>query len=302
MKHPVTPTVLLLILFVASQIIGLGILALNAETTIDEEGVVSVSFSEPITGERPETTSAGIFVYLVIGITLGTIALLLMARFQARLLWKAWYMLAVALTVATALGVLMNAWVAWGIGILAAVLKAQKPGLLIHNVTEIFIHAGIAFIIVPLLNVWWAVAMLIAIAVYDAYAVWKSKHMVSLANFMTDTKLFAGLSVPYKKPTVNTKKPARTPNVTKQVTVRSAILGGGDIAFPLLFSGVVLHTLITNGVAVSIAFLYTLIITVCAAISLTWLFLRAKKDTFYPAMPFLSAACLVGYGIIILLL
>lgn len=301
MKHPLSPTILLVILFVCSQLIGLAILTVNATVAVDEDGVISVDNTQPITGDRPETTEAGIFMYLVIGIAIGTAALLIMAKFKATLLWKLWYMLAIALTVATAFGVLLPAAIAWIIGVLAAVLKVYKPHSFIHNITEIFIHAGIAFIIVPLLNVFWAIMMLIAIAVYDAYAVWKSKHMVDMANFMTDTKLFAGLNVPYNKKKGTVKVSANTKASKKTTTVRTAILGGGDIAFPLLFSGTVLLWLIGQGLTKTYAFGLTTIITVSATIALIGLFVGAKKDHFYPAMPFLSSACLIGLGIIVLI-
>ena len=47
-------------------------------------------------------------------------------------------------------------------------------------------------------------------------------------------------------------------------------------------------------------FLKTLIITLFTTIALLLLFLLSKKDRFYPAMPFLSAGCLLGYGVMLL--
>ena len=42
--------------------------------------------------------------------------------------------------------------------------------------------------------------LLALISVYDVIAVFKSKHMVSMANFQTESKVFAGLAVPRGKP------------------------------------------------------------------------------------------------------
>jgi presenilin-like A22 family membrane protease len=48
------------------------------------------------------------------------------------------------------------------------------------------------------------------------YAVWKSKHMVSLANFTAESKVFAGLLVPYDKSSGSIKnKPAKSLKISK---------------------------------------------------------------------------------------
>jgi hypothetical protein len=90
----------------------------------------------------------------------------------------------------------------------------------------------------------------------------------------------------------------KTKVVVKQ---KSAILGGGDVAFPLMFSAAVMESLIFDGFTKQVAFLQSLIITLFVAIALWLLFIKSEKDKFYPAMPFLSAGCLVGYGIILLI-
>ena len=87
---------------------------------------------------------------------------------------------------------------------------------------------------------------------------------------------------------------------SKKVSVQTAVLGGGDIAFPLLFSGAVMQKLmITN--PEWLGFLKTLAIPVFTTIALLVLLWISKKDKFYPAMPFLTAGCLVGYLVILVL-
>ncbi|MBT4446697.1 hypothetical protein HOC96_05585, partial [archaeon] len=74
---------------------------------------------------------------------------------------------------------------------------------------------------------------------------------------------------------------------SKVVKVQSAILGGGDIAFPLLFAGVLLKDYSMTA---------ALIIPIFATAALSILFYYSKKGKFYPAMPFISAGCFVGLG------
>ncbi len=77
-------------------------------------------------------------------------------------------------------------------------------------------------------------------------------------------------------------------------------MGGGDIAFPMIFAGVVMDTLIRSmGFSKPSAFLMAMIIPLVVTVALFILLYKAEKDKFYPAMPFLTAGCLVGYGIML---
>jgi len=85
----------------------------------------------------------------------------------------------------------------------------------------------------------------------------------------------------------------------KKVPLKTAILGGGDIGFPLIFAGVILKGLVlTNPLWVS--FLKIVIVTLFTSLALLWLLVKSEKNKFYPAMPFLTAGCLAGYGVLLL--
>jgi hypothetical protein len=60
-----------------------------------------------------------------------------------------------------------------------------------------------------------------------------------------------------------------------------------------LFSGVILKT--------TMSFTSAIIISLSAAFALYLLLTYGKKDKFYPAMPFISAGCFIGYGLTFLL-
>jgi presenilin-like A22 family membrane protease len=138
------------------------------------------------------------------------------------------------------------------------------------------LYGGLAAIFVPILNVLYAFILLLALSAYDMYAVWRSKHMIKMAKFQTKSGIFAGLLIPYKAPAVRgPKKPVRT-----------AVLGGGDIGFPLIFSGTVLA---------ASGFVPALLVSLGATAALFILLLLSQKDKFYPAMPFLTLGCAVGY-------
>ena len=74
------------------------------------------------------------------------------------------------------------------IALILTYFKVFRTNIWVHNFTEIFIYGGLAALIVPIINVFSAFALLIAISLYDMFAVWQSKHMVSMAKFQTKSK------------------------------------------------------------------------------------------------------------------
>jgi presenilin-like A22 family membrane protease len=67
-----------------------------------------------------------------------------------------------------------------------------------------------------------------------------------------------------------------------------------------LFAGAVLKSLMIGDIFI-FAFLKALIIPLFAAIALFLLFVKGREDRFYPALPFLTAGCLIGYGVLFLI-
>ena len=291
MKHPLSTTALLLLFFVVAQLIGLALIAADSMVVV-KEGVTSVEHADTVLGPRPDFSPTSTVISILIALGLGTALALLLIKFNIMKLWKLWFFLAIFIALTIAFGVIMPGTTALVLAFLLTAWKVFKPDAFVQNLTELFVYAGIALLFVPLLNVTAGIIILLFIALYDAYAVWKSKHMVTLAKFQTESGTFAGLSFPSGKVS-KAKKGKKTRKV--------AILGGGDIAFPLLFSGVVMESLLLKGATKLAAFNQTLIIVACCTIALAWLFFKGKENHYYPAMPFLSLGCLVGLVLLLLL-
>ncbi|RMF55979.1 hypothetical protein D6745_00650 [Candidatus Woesearchaeota archaeon] len=293
MKHSIKITAFLLLVFLASQLVGLLIINnyVDKEQTkrsFEETGQYKVVYKPlPYNVERPEVDESTSFIPIIIAILVGTSLFLLLMRFKKVSVWKAWYFLSVFLCMTIALAAFLPQAIALVISAVSSFFKTAKPNVVVHNLTEIFIYGGLAAIFVPIINMFSAIALLIIISVYDMIAVWKSKHMVKMAKFQSKTKIFAGLFIPYKK-APKPKKGAKT----IRVPVKNAVLGGGDIAFPLIFAGVVMK---------QFSFAQTLIIPVFVTLALLILFIKAEKDKFYPAMPFVTAGCILGYFAILLI-
>lgn len=302
MKHTLKITLFLLLIFLASQLTGIAIIS---KYTKVESGKIGFN-ALPLGFERPEVNADYSFIYLIIGVLIGTVIFLFLVRYRQIHFWKVWFFFAVSLSLIIAFYAFYNnEYIIITLAIALAAWKIFRPNLYIHNLTEVFIYGGIAAIFVPVMSIFAGVMMLLVISIYDMYAVWKSKHMMDMANFQNESHVFAGISIPYSLPKEkkDTKK-IMALHPSKQVCtveVKTAILGGGDIAFPLIFSGIVFNSLIIGGTAMQFAMLQILIITAACTFSLGALFYFAKKDRFYPAMPFISIGCFVGYLIVYLI-
>lgn len=325
MKHTVTITLFLLSFFVLAQVTGLWLV--NKDSVISGgPGNLSVSHGNTSLGERPTTVGFGSFIYIIVGIAIGTILVLLLVKFQKSNLWRYWYFIAVWMALSLAIGVLVKAKILFNydvamlIALALAIWKIWKPNIIIHNMTEILVYAGIAVLLVPIFDVFWAIMLLLVISLYDMYAVWKSRHMIKMAKFQTKSNVFAGLMIPYTVRGSDTgksqanygfgkSKPLKTSdNYSAQDSsdsastgAKTAILGGGDVVFPLIFIGAVMENLLRQGLSKSMAYTQSSIMIVTTTIALALLFFFAKKDRFYPAMPFVTAGALAGWGILLLL-
>lgn len=292
MKHPTSTVLVLLILFFSAQAIGMLVLNSYIDTAATAESGVTTYRVLPGGIERPEGSPSSVLFLIIGSVLVGTILLLFIIKFRRFGLWKIWYFLAVSLSLGIAWSAFIPSKIAGAAAVVAASIKVLRPNFIIHNLTELFIYSGLAVIFAPVLNIATAIALLLLISVYDMYAVWKSKHMVSMAKFQSSSSLFAGISVPRKLSSFRAV-PAPSSKKTKAIPVTEsiAVIGGGDIGFPLLFAGVAMS---------QFGFAQTFVIPVFATLALAVLFLFSKKGKFYPAMPFVTAGCLLGYGLLLL--
>ncbi|MBI2141727.1 hypothetical protein HYU16_04885 [Candidatus Woesearchaeota archaeon] len=304
MKHTVPVSAVLLSMFLAAQIIGLFVVSSYVDADASKMATekagrpVSVYEALPYNMERPNLAPDTSFIFLGAAIAVGTLLLLLIIKFRKVSLWKIWFSLALVITLTVAFSSFLPKVVAAILAIIIAYFRVLKPNILAHNLGELFIYGGLAAIFVPVLNIKSATILLLLVAAYDFFAVFASKHMIALAKFQAANSMFAGLFVPKQlslKSAVSPIKPEQP--ATAKLPLKEkysdsgdyAVIGGGDIGFPLLFAGAALATF---------GFYKTLIIPVAAAAALTILLAIGKRGKFYPAMPFIAVGCFVGYGIL----
>ena len=303
MKHTPKVVVALVSFFFIAQFTGLLIINkyIDHKKTIETKAVAWQPL--PYNLERPEVKNqSASFIYIVIAILIGTFLVLLLIKFNKPFIWKLWFFATVWLTLAIAFAAFINNITAAIIALAISILKLYKPNVLIQNFSEIFIYGGLAAIFVPIINLFAAFMLLIVISVYDFVAVYKTKHMIKMAKFQSSSNVFAGLLIPYESGRILTNGITSQKSETKKQSGKGykrsvAVLGGGDIGFTLIFAGVVMKDLMLRE-TVLIGFLKTLIIPFFVSLALSILLLKGQHNKFYPAMPFLSLGCAIGYLIV----
>lgn len=322
MRHSLKYIIIILAIFIIAQLIGIGIInnydnyfgKTSQELNIikPEVSIISHVAPEPIeiatTGEN-----IAVIITIIIAFAIAVGIFLLLAKINLNVVLKIWFAVVVFLCLSVAFSLILYPYlgntfikifsvtfslaeiIGISLAIILTIFKIFIPNNLVHNITELFIYGGIAAIFVPILNVWIVLVLLILISIYDFIAVNKSKFMVKMAKHMTSkVKVFAGVFIPYTKKKEKggeLEKPKLKKKQLKKLTRKVAILGGGDIAWPLL---------LTATVFLKYGLFSSLIIVLTSSLALLGLMIFGKKK-FYPAMPFITAGCFVGFGIVLLL-
>jgi len=290
MKRNVKIAAVLLLMFLATQFIGLYVINHYSDKDLP------LGLDSPKLEESREYNQMFLSILVAFVIAIGL--LLLLTHFKAEFLLRLWFLIVVIIALTISFMSFIPPFqyytlIALLLALPLALVKIYGKNFLIHNLTELFIYPGIAAVFVPLLNIWTIMALLVAICLYDMWAVWKSGIMQKMAKFQINKlKVFAGFFIPYVSKSMRNKikKMKKSELKKKKIKVNVAILGGGDVIFPLIAAGVMLKTFPETIIP-------ALLVILGAALGLAYLFVFAKKKKFYPAMPFISAGIFIAIGI-----
>jgi len=288
MKHNIKITVFLMTLFIVTQLIGLYVV--NHYLNQDNELPYGMT---PPEIEKETDFYTSFLPSIIIAFIIAIIVLFVLMKFKAELFLRVWFFVVIAIALGISITSFIPSFKYASLIILALTLplaffKVFKRNFYLHNATELFIYPGIAAVFVPILNIYTLVILLILISIYDMWAVWKSGIMQKMAKYQINKlNAFAGFFVPYasKKTMAQIKATKKKDIGKKKIKINLAILGGGDIVFPIIAAGVMLK---------SFGLLPALLTTLGATIGLGYLFFAAKKKKFYPAMPFISTGIFLG--------
>jgi len=289
MKHKVTITLILLSMFLVTQFIGLF--------------VISQAYPLPYGLQTPEEVQGGSgFFSIILSFVIAMALIMILIKYKWKIVIRLWFFIVVAIAIGITLNSVLSHFIIYSsiaaliIATPVAFMKIFRPNFFVHNITELLIYPGIAAVFVPILTVWSVIALLIIISIYDMWAVWRSGIMQKMAKFqMEELKIFGGFLIPsvskkvklqiqkLKKKYKGKEIPKKALN--KKLKVSLAMLGGGDVVFPIITAGVFL---------INFGLISALFITFGALVGLSTLLFLSHKKKFYPAMPFISAGIFLG--------
>ena len=276
-------------MFIITQLIGLYVVHYYAPA----EKTLPFGL-EPPTPQQPSDYN-WFLSSIILAFIIAVLLLFLFTKFKLRFILKLWFLIVVIMALSVSFMAILPFKATLIVLVLAiplALIKLYGRSFIVHNLTELLVYPGIAAIFVPILSIWTAIALLILISVYDMWAVWHSGIMQRMAKYqINEMKIFTGFFIPYlsgkvKKQIKKWKQTLSKKQLEKKrIKVNMAILGGGDIVFPIIAAGVML---VTRGLPSA------LLVTLGATLGLAYLFFVAEKKKFYPAMPFITAGILLG--------
>jgi len=307
-------------MFIATQFIGLYVVNYYSPVRISHGNIVNVSAPDlPFGLQSPELKENSDFNYAFFSILLAFIIaislMLFLTKLNAEFFLRLWFFLVIVISLGIVFNILASnmglfnhsiklfssifplSWIiAMIISIPLAYVKIYKRYFLVHNITELLVYPGIATIFVPILNIYTISFLLIIISIYDAWAVWHSGIMQKMAKYQINKlNVFSGFFIPYvsKKVKLQMQKIKKSKIGNKKMKFNVAILGGGDVVFPIITAGVMLKTFGLMPAIFAIG---------GATLGLAYLFFFAEKKKFYPAMPFITAGIFAGMILSYLLL
>jgi presenilin-like A22 family membrane protease len=300
MKHNIKITIILLAMFILTQFIGLYVVNHYLPQKVVGGEQIEVSAPNlPFGLETPEIRAErdfyAVFPTIIFAFIIAISIFFLLSKFELAFILKLWFFVVIVF----ALGISLNAFFTFNYGvvislivaIILGIFKVYKKNFIIHNLTEFFIYPGIASIFVLIFNLPTIILLLIFISIYDVWAVWDSGIMQKMAKYhINKLNLFPGFFVPYtsKKIKEKIKKIKLKKLKNKKVSVSAAILGGGDIVFPIIAAGVMLKTW---------GILPALLVTLGATLGLGYLLFFAQKKKFYPAMLYITSGIFIAMGL-----
>jgi len=250
------------------------ILALAASPDYKEAGMQAFS--------DPEDIMNSIYYFAIILVF--TAFILIVAKFKQSLIqWLMYLLIFVSMyyVLYPFLGVLSAV-----LSIILILLLIKKPNWLVIDVTALLLAAGVTSIFGISLSPLPVIVLLLALAIYDFISVYKTGHMVDLADSITKMKLPMLFVIPFSRS-------FQLKNLEESKD-KAVFMGVGDVVIPNIL--VVSAQVFTDSPSVGFIKLSALLTLVGGIIGLFLLIYTVeRKEGAHPGLPFLNTGVIAGY-------
>jgi presenilin-like A22 family membrane protease len=183
--------------------------------------------------------------------------------------------------------------------IMAAIvgLLVKYPEWYIVDASGIITSIGAIAMLGISLTILIVVVLLIGMALYDAISVYKTKHMIDLADTLIDLKLPILFVIPKTKEYSLVKETKTLKEKLKEGEKRDAFfMGVGDVVIPGILAAAAFHNISNNG------FLIGLSVVIGTLVGFAGLMIFVLKGKPQAGLPFLCPGAILGYVISSLIL
>ncbi len=270
-------------LFLKEALLFGATLALGTFVSLQYTSVLSQMPSMEVSAFRPSDL-IGLFLVLVV-VWVGS----RIPRFANWLFWIFLSLLIISGTQIVALPFVPSPWdMVIAVGLFALFLTVRN--VLVHNIAIIFAIAGVGAFIGLEITPSVAILAFVLLSFYDIIAVYKTHHMVKMAEGMIRSGAVFGFIIPATfKLFFASRQEAKT-----RVGDDFMILGSGDIGLPVIFVSSLVQQSLNEAIIVAIAAILGLLLTHI-------LFMSQTKRMPMAALPPIATMTILGYVLSLLL-
>jgi presenilin-like A22 family membrane protease len=188
----------------------------------------------------------------------------------------------------------MSDVLALGLSMLGAALLlvalVKKPEWYVIDAVALLIGVGAVAMIGISLDIWIIIVLLVVMAVYDALSVYRTKHMIDIADSVMDLNLPVMFVVPKRRGYSLLEKRKRLKEKLKDGEEREAyFLGVGDVVFPGILAVAAFHGLAVDGLIMAVSVLAGTLLGFAA------LMMYVVKGKPQAGLPLLCLGAVLGY-------
>ncbi len=236
---------------------------------------------------RPIQFSWSVIVTAVVFLVFFSVFL---ARSQVFSRWflKTFFLLAVFAGAQTIFGTVLDPDAVTLAALALTLAVVLVPNIAVHDLAILFAIGGITALVGISITPTAGMLALVLFAAYDVVAVYKTKHMVAMAENMIRSRTIFGFLIPISWEGFIWSKH------TVRIGEQCMILGSGDIGLPLMFAASLVSTSLWSAVVVALFSAIGLFITHI-------LFLNQQQHRPMAALPPIATMAVVGYLVALML-
>jgi len=248
--------------------------------------LAALRLREIVVIQKISLTTVSVWDFVVPFVVMTAVLISIVYVFKSRkfkaVFFKVFFLLAVGAGTLYFFGLWMPGFVALPLVACIVILLIKKPSVILHNAAMILAMAGMGSALGMQITPQSIAVLFLAFAIYDFIAVYKTKHMVKMAEAMIENKSIVGFVIPHKVSDLSANLKGT------KIKGRFMVLGGGDVIFPLIFAVSVLqqgilHFFIISGFAL------------LGLLAVFLIFISKKSRAPMPALPPIALFSILGY-------